>query len=126
MSETCTQTGNAQCAIDCQCATQSSQLNKSNPIQKQVNSTWQTLRSGLAFAVACIASPCCTPIIVAIAIALLAGSPVAAWLTLNIGWVYGILTLMSVVSFVLAIRWWLGKPASKPAARNSVVMKVSK
>jgi hypothetical protein len=36
---------------------------------------------------------------------LIAGTPVAALLTAHIGWVYGGLTLISVVSFVLALRW---------------------
>ncbi len=66
---------------------------------------WQKIRSGLMFGIACIASPCCTPIIVPIAIALLAGTPIAAWLSAYIGWVYGGLTLLSIVSLVLGFRW---------------------
>jgi len=72
---------------------------------KEENNIWQKIRSGFMFVIACIASPCCTPIIVPIALALLAGSPVAIWATANIGWVYGGLTLLSVVSLVLGIRW---------------------
>lgn len=80
---------------------------------------WQRIRTGLMFAVACIASPCCTPLIVPLVLALLAGTPLAAWLGSNLGWVYGGLTLISMVSFVMAFRWlnkWLNKPApSRPA-----------
>jgi len=66
---------------------------------------WQKVRSSVMFVIACIASPCCTPLIVPIGLALLAGTPVAVWASANLGWVYGGLTLLSVVSFVLAFRW---------------------
>ena len=74
---------------------------------------WQKVRSGFMFVIACIASPCCTPLIVPLGLALLAGTPVAVWASANLGWVYGGLTLLSVVSFVLAFRWLGQKPASK-------------
>lgn len=74
---------------------------------------WKKVRSAIAFGVACIASPCCTPIIVPIAIALLAGTPVAVWLSANVGWVYGGLTLLSIISLVLGFRWMGQKNASK-------------
>jgi hypothetical protein len=63
------------------------------------------LRSGVMFVLACIFSPCCAPLLVAVALALLAGSPLAAWIGTNLGWVYGGLTLVSIVSLVLGIRW---------------------
>jgi len=63
-------------------------------------------RSGLLFIIACLASPCCTPLYVPLALVLLAGTPPAVWLSARIGWVYGGLTLVSVVSLVLAFRWW--------------------
>ena len=66
---------------------------------------WKKIRSAVMFGIACIASPCCTPIIIQIAIALLAGTPIAAWLSAYIGWVYGGLTLLSIVSLVLGFRW---------------------
>ena len=71
----------------------------------QEQTMWKKIRSAVMFGVACIASPCCTPIIVPIAIALLAGTPIAAWLSAYIGWVYGGLTLLSIVSLVLGFRW---------------------
>lgn len=56
--------------------------------------------SGLA----CITSPCCTPLIVPLGLVLIAGTPLAAWLTQYIGWVYGGLTLVSIISLVLGWR----------------------
>lgn len=80
---------------------------------------WQKIRSGVMFAVACIASPCCTPLIVPLGIALLAGTPVAAWLTAYLGWVYGGLTLLSVVSLVLGFRW-MNTSSRKPKLAQNV------
>lgn len=80
---------------------------------------WKKIRAGLMFVVACFTSPCCTPLIVPLALALLAGTPIAVWLSANIGWVYGGLTLLSVVSFVLAARWWGQKSAPKPSNTNA-------
>jgi hypothetical protein len=79
----------------------------------QEKTMWQKIRSGVMFGVACITSPCCTPIIVPIGLALLAGTPVAAWVSANVGWVYGGLTLLSVISLVLGVRWLGQKPTSK-------------
>lgn len=64
------------------------------------------IRSGVLFGVACLASPCCTPLYVPLLLLLLAGTPAAVWMSANIGWVYGALTLISIVSFVLAVRYW--------------------
>lgn len=66
---------------------------------------WKKIRSALMFGVACITSPCCTPLIVPLGLALLAGTPVAIWLSANLGWVYGGLTLISIASLVLGFRW---------------------
>jgi len=74
---------------------------------------WIKVRSGMLFIVACIASPCCTPLIVPLGLALLAGTPVAIWASANLGWVYGGLTLLSVISFVLAFRWMRRKAETK-------------
>ena len=73
--------------------------------KSQESSMWKKIRSGVMFGVACIASPCCTPIIIPIAIALLAGKPVAVWMSANLGWVYGGLTLLSILSLILGVRW---------------------
>ena len=74
---------------------------------------WKKIRSALAFGIACIASPCCTPLIVPLGLALLTGTPIAVWLSANVGWVYGGLTLISIASFVLAYRWMGQKSDSK-------------
>jgi len=66
---------------------------------------WKKIRSGVMFAIACVASPCCTPLIVPLGLALLAGTPVAIWASANLGWVYGALTLLSIGSLVLGFRW---------------------
>ena len=82
---------------------------------------WQKIRSGMMFVIACVASPCCTPLIVPLGLALLAGTPVAVWASANLGWVYGGLTLLSVLSFVLAFRWLNQKPDSKPKITKQTV-----
>jgi membrane protein implicated in regulation of membrane protease activity len=80
---------------------------------------WKKIRSGFMFVIACIASPCCTPIIVPIGIALLAGTPFALWASAHLGWVYGGLTLLSVVSLVLGLRWMRQNADSKSSFGNS-------
>ena len=77
-------------------------------------------RGILAFIVACFTSPCCTPLIVPLLLALLAGSPIALWISQNLGWVYGGLTVISIISFVLALRWFnRSKPAQPPTINLS-------
>ncbi len=79
----------------------------------------RTLRGGWLVAVGCLASPCCAPLLLPIALALLAGTPVAAWLTVRLDWVYGALTLLSVLSIALGIWWLTGRrePATGDACR---------
>jgi predicted MFS family arabinose efflux permease len=69
------------------------------------------------FVVACFTSPCCAPLYVPLALALLAGTPAAVWLTANVGWVDGALTLVSLGSLVVALRWWNGRML--PSRRSS-------
>ena len=97
----------------------------------QINNTqeqtmWKKIRSALAFGIACIASPCCTPLIVPLGLALLAGTPVAVWASANLGWVYGGLTLISIASFVLAYRWMGQKSASKPKATIQPIQEITR
>jgi len=66
---------------------------------------WQKIRAGLMLGIACVTSPCCTPFIVPLGLVLLVGTPPAVWLTHYIGWVYGGLTLVSIVSLVVGLRW---------------------
>jgi hypothetical protein len=77
------------------------------------------IRTAIAFTVACITSPCCTPLIVPIVLTMAAGSPFALWLGANLGWVYGGLTFVSLLSFVLALRW-MNKP--KPKKNNLIAI----
>ena len=95
----------------------------------QINSSqeqnmWKKVRSGLMFGFACITSPFYTPIIVPIALALVAGTPVAVWLSANVGWVYGGLTLLSVVSLVLGFRWMGQKNASKASKPKATIQTI--
>lgn len=83
--------------------------------QNQENTMWKKIRSGVMFVIACVASPCCTPLYVPLGLALLAGTPVAAWLSAYVGWIYGGLTLLSIVSLVLGFRWMRQKSYSKTA-----------
>lgn len=94
--------------------------------RKTIAPFWKSIRSGAAFVVACVASPCCTPIIVPIILALLGGTPVAVWLTQHIGWVYGGLTLVSVISLVLGLRWIGQKStsANRTKRQESITPKV--
>jgi hypothetical protein len=62
------------------------------------------LGSIFMFGVACFTSPCCTPLIVPLAMTPLAGTPVALWMGANLGWVYSALTVISIISFVVALR----------------------
>ena len=80
---------------------------------------WKSIRSGAAFALACVASPCCTPLVVPILLALLGGTPIALWLTQHIGWIYGGLTLISVISLALGLHWMRQKSASHSGTRRS-------
>lgn len=80
---------------------------------------WKKIRSGFMFVIACIASPCCTPLIVPLGLALLAGTPIAVWASANLGWVYGGLTLLSIVSFVLGFRWINQKAQAKVERKAS-------
>ena len=75
---------------------------------------WPKIRGGLIFVVACLTSPCCTPLYVPLGLALLAGTPAAAWLAYHLSWVYGALTLVSIISFILGWRWlWRKEPAQR-------------
>ena len=72
---------------------------------------WMTARSSLLFVLGCLTSPCCTPVLVPIGLALLAGTPVAVFLTQYLGWVYGVLTVVSVGSFLLTFLVLRRRPA---------------
>ena len=73
---------------------------------------WRKIRSGLMFGLACLTSPALTPLIVprCFDAILLTGIPAAVWLTDNAGWVYGGLTLVSLISLGLGL-YWIGQKA---------------
>lgn len=91
---TTTEDGSAACSIP-----------PSEPPKADQQSRWQSVRGGLMFGLACITSPCCTPLIVPLVLALLAGTPAAVWIGHNLGIVYGGLTVVSVVSVGMGWRW---------------------
>jgi hypothetical protein len=68
---------------------------------------WRKIRSGLMFGLACLTSPALTPLIVprCFEALLLTGNPAAVWLTHNAGWVYGGLTVVSLISLGLGLSW---------------------
>ncbi len=83
------------------------------------SSPWQPIRGGAMFVIGCLLSPCCTPLFVPLALALLAGTPIALWASLNIGWIYGRLTLLSAVSFFLGWRWLSTKRTVAPTRTSA-------
>ncbi len=80
--------------------------------QELRHSPWNAIRRGLLLVIACIASPCCSPMIVSLGIALLTGTPLALWLTHHRGWISSGLTVISILSLMLAVRWMLGQQRS--------------
>jgi len=110
--------GSAVCVVpqngvkaDCGCNTVtiqhlSAMESRELPVQKVKNSVWQNIRRGLLFVIACVTSPCCTPLLVPLVLWLFAGTPIAVWIGHNLGGVYGGLTLVSIASFVMLWRWF--------------------
>src|SRR4030095_3170649 len=119
MSDHCgsvTEDGAAVCipgACSCSTEAESSESINLSINKNQEQTMWQKIRSGVMFGVACITSPCCTPLIVPLSLSLLAGAPIALWLSTHIGLVYGALTLLSIVSLVLGLRWMSQKTEDK-------------
>jgi hypothetical protein len=75
------------------------------PVADNDHKLWPRIRSGVMFVIACIVSPCCTPLYVPLLLALLAGTPIAVWLATHIGWLYAALTLLSILSLIVGLRW---------------------
>jgi hypothetical protein len=83
---------------------------------------WNKFRGIFMLGLGGITSPCCTPFVVPLGLSLLGGTPLAAWLALRIGWSYGGLTLVSLLSFVLAVRWMRSptrRLSTKPLERTT-------
>jgi hypothetical protein len=69
----------------------------------------QTLGGALMLAVACLA--CCAPVIAPVILGLVAGTPLAALLTLSSGWLVGGLALLLVVA--VTVGWYLYKKSAR-------------
>lgn len=88
----------------------------------QENPRQRKIRGGLLLGVGCVTSPCCTPLLVPLALTLLAGTPIAAFLTRYVGWVYALLTLVSLITLFLGVRHlWplLSARSARPAGSAS-------
>jgi hypothetical protein len=81
----------------CGCSGESPRV---TPLQKSNH-----IRTALLLGVACLTSPCCVPLIAPIIVGLLTGTPLAIWFASHMAWLYGGLTLVSAVSFLLAWRY---------------------
>ncbi|GEM_PF-4478103 len=115
-----TEDGNAVCSIAPSVEVIDASSKPKNTLRARIEeckTVWQKIRGGVMFVIACIASPCCTPLLIPVVLAVLAGTPAALWISSNLGWVFGGLTLLSVVSFVLAFRW-MGKKANRRVSSN--------
>ena len=91
----------------CGCSSEKTMPIKLEPQKKN------SIQSAILFGVACITSPCCVPLIAPVILGVLAGTPLAVWLTAHVGWLYGGLTLVSAVSFLLAWRVMNQKSSSR-------------
>lgn len=66
---------------------------------------WQKIRSSTMFVISFITCPCHLPITMPLALVLLAGTPLAVWITQYSGWVYGIMTGVFLLSLALGLIW---------------------
>lgn len=66
---------------------------------------WQKIRSGVMFVVSFVSCPCHLPITLPLALALLAGTPLAVWISQHVGWVYGIFGGVFLLSLALGFAW---------------------
>ena len=66
---------------------------------------WQQIRSGVMFVLSAITCPCHLPIVLPLVLTLLAGTPVGMWITQNVGWRYGGMTILFFVSLALGLHW---------------------
>ncbi len=66
---------------------------------------WKKIRSGMMFVVAFVTCPCHLLLTLPLALVLLAGTPAAVWITQNVGWVYGVMTILFLLSLSLGLSW---------------------
>jgi hypothetical protein len=87
---------------------------------RQSSHLGENIRNAGLFTIACITSPCCTPLLLPLVLSLFAGTSFAFWLTQHLAWVYGVLSLVSVLSLVLMFR-----KTQKPKAKAVNLISIS-
>ena len=86
----------------------------------------KSIQSAILLGVACLTSPCCVPLIAPIILGLLSGTPLALWFTSHMGWMYGGLTLISAISFLLVWRYAFQKSSLVRRSRFSLIAEIQK
>lgn len=66
---------------------------------------WQKIRSGVMFIISVITCPCHLPIVLPLALVLLAGTPTAVWISQHISWIFGAMTFVFLLSLALGFAW---------------------
>ncbi len=99
-------------------ATEIEKIDTRGNLKAERKRTWG---SSIAFVIGCLLSPCCSVLYVPLLLLVFAGTPIAAWIGANVGWIYGALTLLSFASFGLA--WWYSEK-SRRAKRSTVESKI--
>lgn len=66
---------------------------------------WQKIRSSTMFVISFVTCPCHLPITLPFALALLAGTPLAVWITQHSGWIYGIAAGVFFISLAFGFAW---------------------
>ena len=66
---------------------------------------WQKIRSGAMFVVSFATCPCHLPITMPLVLVLLAGTPLAVWVTQHSGWVYAVMAGVFLLSLALGLIW---------------------
>lgn len=66
---------------------------------------WRKLQIALLFSSSVINCSCHLPLVLPLALALFVGTPAAVWITYNVGFVYGGMTLFFIVSIALGVGW---------------------
>jgi mercuric ion transport protein len=80
---------------------------------------WQKVRTGIMLVGAAVTCPCHIPLTLPFVLALLAGTPAAIWLGQNVGWVYGGMTVLFLLSLAIGLRWMQANVTSR-SDRQSV------
>lgn len=106
----------------CGCAS----ANQTKPPDKTEPQKSSSVTSAVLLGVACLTSPCCVPLIAPIILGLLAGTPLALWFASHMAWMYGGLTLISVISFLLLWRYAFQKSSLVRRSRFWLIAEIQK